>query len=532
MNRETTDLIQQELMRMKTPMVWSVAGSDNSSGAGIQADNKVFDRFGVRSANIVTALTAQNHTGLHAVHVCSSTVFDEQWRSLVEQAAPSVIKLGMLANEAIVSSLMNKLALSTTTVVCDPVLKATTGGSLLQGKGSALYHRLLDHVDVLTPNQEEFCELFSIEVNSLEGLMTAAVETSQLFSVDLVITGGESFISMGRYAALAIDVCVVEGESFYLESPLQETTALHGTGCSFSSAIAASIALGYSVKEAVVLAKSYLNQGLSASAMEEELAALSNDLLEGEHLTKEHRYSAFLHTQFPSLLAYLPNVVASYEGRDDLFSSVSCDYFPVINEQLGLYPVVDSVEWIDKCLQAGVKTIQLRVKDIEPELLDKIVEQAAKLGRQYKARLFINDHWQLAIKHNAYGVHLGQEDLAIADLNAIHAAGLHLGVSTHSWFEIARAHSLKPSYIAIGPIYETTTKVMPWKPQGLENLYEWNALLARLYPVVAIGGINADNAEQVLATGVGSIAMVRAITEAGDHVAAIDVLNGFIEQYR
>ena len=120
---------------------------------------------------------------------------------------------------------------------------------------------------------------------------------------------------------------------------------------------------------------------------------------------------------------------------------------------------------------------------------------------------------------------LGQEDLQDADLLAIQQAGLYLGLSTHSWFEIARAHSLRPSYVAIGPIYETTTKIMPWKPQGLVNLTQWNTLLSSTYPIVAIGGINNENAEQVLATQVGSIAMVRAITEAPDYVQAINELN-------
>ena len=525
---EATQLLQQEFQHNISPLVWSVAGSDNTAGAGIQADNKVFERFGVRAGNIVTAITAQNHTGLLASHIASHTVFDEQWRALAQQEQPAVIKLGMLASEDIVHALIAKLSISDAKVICDPVMKASSGGSLLQGNGKALYHQLLHYVHVLTPNQHEFCELFSVQAHSLDELMEAALDVSRLFSIDLIITGGESLFAVsGQHELIdkAVDVCVIEGESFFLESPLQDTTALHGTGCSFSSAVAASVALGYSVKEAAVLAKAYLNQGLMASAAEQELIALAQDVLTGQ---SANTYPAFQHTQFPAQMQALPNVIAAYSNEQKLFSAMSKERFPVIDDALGLYPVVDSVEWVQKCLKAGVKTIQLRVKDVEPTVLDNMVAQAAKLGHEYNARLFINDYWQLAIKHKAYGVHLGQEDLEVADMNAIQAAGLHLGLSTHSWFEIARAHSLKPSYIAIGPIYETTTKVMPWQPQGLDNLYEWNHLLSGTYPIVAIGGINADNAEDVLSTGVGSIAMVRAITEADDYVLAINQLNACI----
>ena len=259
----------------QAPMVWSIAGSDNTAGAGIQADNKVFERFGVRSANIVTAITAQNHSGLHAMHVCSRTVFDEQWRALAEQNKPVVIKLGMLANAELINALIKKLALVDTKIVCDPVSKASTGGSLLQGNTNALFHSLLNHVDVLTPNQAEFCDLFSINADNLSELIDAAEDISKVFSIDLIITGGESVFAQGNMAAYAVDVCVVEGETFFLESPLQETNALHGTGCSFSAAIAASMALGYSVKEAAVLAKAYLNQGLASASMQEELLALT-----------------------------------------------------------------------------------------------------------------------------------------------------------------------------------------------------------------------------------------------------------------
>ena len=124
------------------------------------------------------------------------------------------------------------------------------------------------------------------------------------------------------------------------------------------------------------------------------------------------------------------------------------------------------MEWIARLLEAGVTTIQLRIKDLPDEQVEEDIAAAIALGRRYQARLFINDYWRLAIKHGAYGVHLGQEDLDTTDLAAIHRAGLRLGVSTHDDAELARALAVKPSYIALGHIFPTQTKDMPSAPQG------------------------------------------------------------------
>jgi len=193
--------------------------------------------------------------------------------------------------------------------------------------------------------------------------------------------------------------------------------------------------------------------------------------------------------------------------------------FPPVPFRLGLYPVVDSVVWIERLLSAGVRTLQLRIKDKRDDEVEADVIAAIDLGRRYQARLFINDYWRLAIKHDAYGVHLGQEDLQGTDLQAIRAAGLRLGVSTHDDMEIDVALAAKPSYIALGHVFPTQTKQMPSAPQGLAQLARHIARLAD-YPTVAIGGISLERAPDVLATGVGSIAVVSAITAADDWQAA------------
>lgn len=189
--------------------------------------------------------------------------------------------------------------------------------------------------------------------------------------------------------------------------------------------------------------------------------------------------------------------------------------FASTEKRLGLYPVVDSVEWIKRLLKTGVTTLQLRIKDKQPDDVEQEIIEAIKLGKQYHARLFINDYWQLAIKHHAYGVHLGQEDLDIADLNAIKQSGLRLGISTHDEVELQRAKTLRPSYIALGHIFPTTTKDMPSKPQGLKALRH-QVEQTPDFPTVAIGGISLERVPDVVATGVGSVALVSAITKAPD----------------
>lgn len=197
--------------------------------------------------------------------------------------------------------------------------------------------------------------------------------------------------------------------------------------------------------------------------------------------------------------------------------------FPATSHRLGLYPVVDTVEWIERLLDVGVRTLQLRCKNRSDDDTEEDVTRAIKLGKRYNARLFINDHWRLAIKHRAYGVHLGQEDMDIADLAAISAAGLRLGISTCDDREIDLALAIRPSYIALGHVFPTRTKEMPNPPQGLEQLTRHIARLKDC-STVAIGGISLARAPDVRATGVGSIAVVSAITEAPDWRAATAAL--------
>ncbi len=184
-------------------------------------------------------------------------------------------------------------------------------------------------------------------------------------------------------------------------------------------------------------------------------------------------------------------------------------------QQLGLYAVLPDAAWVARMARAGVPTVQLRFKSEEPAAIAHEVQAAVNAVQDTNALLFINDHWQAAIDAGAYGVHLGQEDLDTADLNAIRHAGLRLGLSTHGYAEIMRADAHAPSYIAMGAVFPTTLKRMLTAPQGTGRLSAYVSVLCD-YPLVAIGGIDAARLPDVMASGVGSAAVVRALVAAAD----------------
>lgn len=214
--------------------------------------------------------------------------------------------------------------------------------------------------------------------------------------------------------------------------------------------------------------------------------------------------------------------------------------FPKLTKpSLGLYPVVDSVDWIERLLKLGIKTTQLRIKDSSQPDLEQQIEQAIRLGEQYQAQVFINDYWQLAVKHGAFGVHLGQEDIEESNLTALSKAGIKLGLSTHGYYELLRIVQIAPSYIALGHIFPTTTKDMPSRPQGLVRLALYQRLIDTIpyseqtlgYPTVAIGGIDQSTAPLVWECGVSSLAVVRAITLAESPKVAIEEFARIMGKY-
>ncbi|MFT4182008.1 MAG: thiamine phosphate synthase [Rhizobium sp.] len=179
------------------------------------------------------------------------------------------------------------------------------------------------------------------------------------------------------------------------------------------------------------------------------------------------------------------------------------------------YLIVDSAAWIARLVPLGVKLVQLRIKDRPDTEIRAEIRAAKAICATHDCQLIINDYWRLAIEEGCDFIHLGQEDLAVADLGAIRGAGLKLGLSTHDEAELGTALAAKPDYVALGPVYPTILKQMKWAPQGLERIGEWKRRSAPL-PLVAIGGLSTERLQGVFDAGADSAAVVTDITLNSD----------------
>src|SRR3954452_17466968 len=184
------------------------------------------------------------------------------------------------------------------------------------------------------------------------------------------------------------------------------------------------------------------------------------------------------------------------------------------------YPVVDSLAWVERLTRLGVGTIQLRAKDLDDSQSLQMVTDALAITSGTQAKLVVNDYWRAAVVAGAKYLHLGQEDLVDADLQAIRDGGLSLGVSTHDDDELATALAAKPDYVALGPIFPTTLKSMRFAPQGIPKITEWKQRIGNI-PLVAIGGIKLEHAADIFAAGADSIAVVSDVTQAADPDARV-----------
>jgi thiamine-phosphate pyrophosphorylase len=179
------------------------------------------------------------------------------------------------------------------------------------------------------------------------------------------------------------------------------------------------------------------------------------------------------------------------------------------------YPIVDTVAWVERLAKLGVRTLQLRAKNLDANAARELVRDSMKAVDGTKCEIVVNDYWQAAISEGADHIHLGQEDLEMADVSTIKKAGLTLGISTHDHDELEIALRHKPDYVALGPIYETTLKKMRFAPQGYARITGWKKLVGKI-PLVAIGGIKLEHAKDIFAAGADSIAVVSDVTQNHD----------------
>jgi hydroxymethylpyrimidine kinase/phosphomethylpyrimidine kinase/thiamine-phosphate diphosphorylase len=473
------------------PVAWTIAGSDSGGGAGIQADLQTFAAFGVHGASVLTSLTAQNACGVRVIEPVSPMLVRAQCQALAENLQPRAIKTGLLGGPEALAVLLEALEALPQDVPCvvDPVLVASSGDRLLPAASLAgLIRDLLPRARLVTPNFPEAERLTGQQIRSTEDQRAAAHRLLECGPGSVLLKGGHGA------GELSQDFWTDGHQEIWLSSPRRPDRRPHGTGCTLSAAITAGLAQGHDLLDAIVMAKAYVNRALR-TAYRPSATPESFDYL--------------THAPWPAGAEDYPWITPRPEEAYDRTS------FPGMGpEPLGFYPIVDRASWLARFLPLGVRTIQLRIKDLRGEALAAEIAAAVKLARRYDSRLFINDYWELARATGAYGVHLGQEDLATADLPAIARAGLRLGISTHCHAEAARAHALRPSYVAIGPIFPTTLKAMRFAPQGISALRDWRALLP--YPLVAIGGLRPEHVPALREAGADGGAVISDVLQHAD----------------
>ncbi|MBY5920280.1 thiamine phosphate synthase [Ferrimonas balearica] len=503
----------------RRPIVWTIAGSDSGGGAGIQADLLTMHDLGGHGCSVITCITAQNSVAVDHVEAISIEGFLAQLDTLWADLPPAAIKIGLLPGPAHIEALTHWFEArqgALPPVVLDPVLVASSGAMLNVSEAMDQFDPLFPYVALITPNGDELAALTGVAIDSPKAVVEACQRLLDRGVCAVLAKGGHfDHLHPGR----CVDLLFSAGLKTLFDGPRIDTQHTHGSGCTLSSALATLLAQDYVLEDALSVVRAYLHNGLSAAVA---YGAGPGPLARTGWPTRLNDFPTVPLPGSPLARAYGLNASVNMPEAPFAESEVA---------ELGIYPVVDSVEWVERLLTLGVKTLQLRIKDRSPHIVETEIARAIELGHAHQARLFINDYWQLAIKHSAYGVHLGQEDMESADLASIQRAGLKLGLSTHGYFEILRAHALKPSYIAMGHIFPTPTKAMPSAPQGLDRLHRYVALVQPHCPAVAIGGIDEVRAIEVAKTGVGSIAVVRAVTQATDVSAALTSLQAAFDAW-
>lgn len=469
---------------MTTSYLLTIAGHDPSGGAGIIADTKAAQLLGVETASVITALTSQTPCGVSDIHPCDVASMKQQMMSLQRDMPIGAIKIGMLATEDHLNAIAECLIGWDVPIVLDTPLIASKGCALLSPSAiHQLTHQLMPLVSLITPNIPEAEALTGMRIHSHEDQLKAAQQLRAMGAKAVLLKGGHGD---GDYS---VDLLLTDSETLWMVNERLPTAHSHGSGCVMSSLIAGGLLQKLLLSSAVVQAKALVHRGIALSQpIGNCTGAVVVDKL------------AFSPQHYPRSYTTLPTDLAPQPA------------FPKMIQSMEIYPIVDNSADIAPLMSAGCRTVQLRMKNKTPDVLESEIIQAIKIASEYRdQQLFINDYWQLAIKHGAFGVHLGQEDwYALSDDNkqTLRSSGLRLGLSTHNFAELSIAFAANPSYLAIGPLFHTNSKVMPHIPVSIERLAVWKDCVMPNIPIVTIGGITLDHLPAIRATGVDSAAVM------------------------
>eukprot|EP00534_Pseudo-nitzschia_fraudulenta_P000514 CAMPEP_0201130274 /NCGR_PEP_ID=MMETSP0850-20130426/39325_1 /ASSEMBLY_ACC=CAM_ASM_000622 /TAXON_ID=183588 /ORGANISM="Pseudo-nitzschia fraudulenta, Strain WWA7" /LENGTH=614 /DNA_ID=CAMNT_0047399991 /DNA_START=117 /DNA_END=1961 /DNA_ORIENTATION=- len=569
------------------PIVYTIAGSDSGGGAGIQADLKAIHAMGCHGCSAITCLTAQNSKGVTGIHVPPASFLEQQLECLRNDLFPRAIKVGMLGTRAlaeVVGKLLKEVHANSKDrkvfVVVDPVMISTSGSKLLDDDAvNAMIEHIFPYADIITPNKFEAEALLQRKLMTPNDIEEAARELLKMGCRSVLIKGGHTLLeessssdsasessstsyevqSTLEYAQdylLSSDPPPVEGnericdtsaastktKGVWIRSIRWDTENTHGTGCTLSSAIASTLALGEENREsdddkrvgatsaidivdACCLAKAYVSAGIQRGV---QLGSGPGPVVQ---------------TEFPCSWENFPTIVTDPTSKMDKTSNSFCSMRAFSDKSVDndtenpvvlgrILPIVDTVDEIEQLTQIpGVTDIQLRIKD---ETDPVKIKERVKLCQEYceadGVNLWINDYWEAAVEAGCFGVHVGQEDLVkcilAGGLDRLRSKHMALGISTHSYGELAVALGVEPTYISMGPVYATASKKVGFDPQGLDAVRTWRQLIPPRMPFVTIGGINTlETAKGNRDAGADCIAVISAITQAEDAAAAVKKYN-------
>jgi hydroxymethylpyrimidine kinase/phosphomethylpyrimidine kinase/thiamine-phosphate diphosphorylase len=448
----------------------TIAGSDPSGGAGVQADLRAFAALGVAGLSAITAITAQSSRGVRGVFPVPPEQLTAQLDALVDDSPPHALKIGMLGGRAQVEAVAALLSRwQPPNVVLDPVLASTGGVPLLDAEGrAAVLNRLLLFCDLVTPNREEAAALAGLPPEADPSALAAPFLARGVRAV---------LVKGGHLPGDPVDVLVsAAGALIAFPGARIETPHSHGTGCLLSAAICARLALGDPLIDAVARAKAFLT------------AALRRPVVVGQG------------RGFPGASAHAER----------------------LSRLRGLYAIADAGVRPDRppeavaaaALAGGARVIQLRDKRSATPTLVAAAKRLATLARSAGALFIVNDRVDVALAADADGVHLGPQDMAPEDARRLLGPERLIGVSVSSVAEAASlaAHA---SYFGVGAIFATATKSDAGAPIGLTPLEEIRRAFPA-HPIVAVGGIGPETIGDVLAAGADAAAVVSAIAGAAD----------------
>ncbi len=472
----------------------TIAGSDSSGGAGIQADIKTMSANGVFAMSVITAITAQSTQGVFDIEDITPNMIKKQISVIFDDIDVDVIKIGMVSKIESINAIVEALReiRNLPPVVLDPVMVSKNGFSLLSKDAkNTLITNLMRYATLITPNLLEAEEITNRKISTIDDMKKAAKDILNLGPKAVLIKGG-------HLKGNAIDV-LYDGVKFTLfKEERIENSNTHGTGCTLSSAIAANIAKGFSLKESVALGKQYVTNAIKYGF------SLGKGIGPTHHFYKFYNNNGeFIEKQEKNEEKF-KKIIEDSENKDE-FNLKEKKIYLITDYKLEFNLLVEKVKI---ALQCGIKIIQYRAKEKSTRIMCEEAKVLKKLCDSYNAVFIINDRVDVALAVNAHGVHLGQKDMKISIAREILPDGKIIGATAHNVEEAIEAIDEGANYLGVGALYKSKSKydTIDLSIKALEDIRKITSK-----PIYGIGGITAFNITEDIKKNVDGVAVISAI---------------------